>query len=322
MALLYLMGSVGDDHPDWAPEIVAAHANHGLRKRAADADQKRVERLAARLGIPFRLRVLDPEAIRGRRGASLEEAARDARYRALADIVRRSRCDALVLAHHQDDLAETFFMRLLRGSGLTGLGGFGLESEVAGLRVLRPLIEWTRDELRAVARAARLDWGEDATNRDLGPMRNRVRHRLLPYLEKTTDHPPAARMLARTARRLAVEGEALRVFVGETYTRERLERSRPRRVGLPRDSILRHDAAFAPYLVRLLMMDILESAYPPSETRTRELVEFALDARSGALLQSERNVVVWMSPDGVVWAYRKPERRIPREKLIRVFEKT
>ena len=310
------------NRPAWAPEVVAAHIHHGLRGADADADQAAAAKLAAALGVPFRTRRLDGERLRRAAGGSLENALRKARFAALRDILRRSRSQALILAHHQDDLAETFLMRLLRGSGLTGLGAFGPVAEIEGMRVVRPLISWTRAEIRKTARLAGISWREDASNRDPAFLRNRIRHRVLPYLERATDHAPVAQTLARTARLLEREQRALNAYADLLYREARQERLRPRRIGLPRRALLREDAVFAPYLLRRLLADILKSCYPPSEDRIRELEEFSRSARPGGFLQTAHNVVVWMSPEETLWAYAKPRRDISRAQLLQIFQKS
>ena len=320
MALLYLMAGPFE-RPAWAPEVLAAHINHGLRGAESDADQERVARLCGILGLGFYYRRLDGEQLRARGGGSLEQTARHARYAALKSIMEETRAEALVLAHHQDDLAETFLLRLLRGSGLTGLGGFGPEAEVEGMPIIRPLIDWSRAELRQLARDAGIDWSEDATNRDVALMRNRIRHRVLPYLNRITDHPPVARMLARTARRLEREGKALDAIIKKVYGENRLERTDPRRVGIAREVLLRDDALFAPYLVRMLVCDVLQSFYPPSEEHTNSLLEFALSAQPNALHQSERNVVAWISSEDALCVYRKPTLKISRTYPLETFQK-
>lgn len=322
MALLFLMAGPCE-RPEWAPEVVAAHVNHGLRGAESDADEARVARLARELGVAFRHRRLRGEDLRSSaKGEGIESAARSARYKALRDILRQSECGALVLAHHQDDLAETFLMRLLRGSGLMGLGGFGPEAEVEGITLVRPLIDWPREEVREVARQAGLDWGEDSMNLDTRLVRNRLRHRVLPYLDRMTDHPPVVRMLARTARCLEAEAGVLRAHVENLYGEGRRERSEPRRVGLPRAVVAANDALFAPYLLRLLMCDVLESPYPPSAERVSELVRFALEGKAKSLHQSASNVVMWLDADRTIWGYRKPERKIERKRLVEIFEKS
>lgn len=323
MALLYLMAA--DAHrPDWAPAIVVAHVNHCLRGAESDRDEACAKALASELGVVFRVRTLDPEKLKreAKRCGSLEAAAREERYRGFRDICSRGKCGTIALAHHRDDLAETFLMRLLRGSGLSGLGGFGPMADVMGVRVARPLIDWSREELRGVAKMAGIEWGEDASNDDPAFMRNRIRHRVLPYLEHHTDHPPVSRVLARTARLLDREGQAVQKFVATLYARHRKELSRPRRIGLPIKLLAHSDESiFAPYLLREMMIEISETPYPPSEERIAEIEAFLLSTTKDALLQTAGNVVLWISPDDVLWAYRKTERRVERKKLLSLFRK-
>ncbi len=322
VALLYLLTAVPELRPAWAPEIVAFHVNHGLRGAQADADQELARELARTLGVPFHARQLDPEKIHAhaRKNGSLEDAAREARLAALRGLATRSRCQAVALAHHQDDLAETFLMRLLRGSGLRGLGGFGPEAEVLGLRLVRPLIHWSRADLQQVARLAGLEWAEDAMNTDPAFLRCRVRHEILPCLERHTDHPPAARMLAQTARRLERENRALNAYIENLYQTRLLERTDPRRVGLPLALLCEEpEAVFAPYLLRLLLSRLIETPFPPEEKRIVELENFARTAQPGSLMQTARNIVVWISPEGILWAWQKPHRDIPRDEQLRIF---
>jgi tRNA(Ile)-lysidine synthetase-like protein len=324
VALLYLLTGLPELRPAWAPEIVAFHVNHGLRGAQADADETLVFQLARVLRVPVHVRRLDPERIRAhaRRNGSLEDAARSARLNALRGLADRSHCQAVALAHHQDDLAETFLMRLLRGSGLRGLGGFAPETQILGLRLVRPLIHWSRSELQQVAQLAGLEWAEDAMNADPTFLRCRVRHEILPCLERQTDHPPAARMLAQTARRLERENRALSAYIEHLYRTHRVERTDPRRSGLPVALLCQEpEAVFAPYLLRLLLARLIETPFPPEEQRILELENFVRTARPGSLMQTARNIVVWYSPEGILWAWQKPSRNIPRDEQLRIFQK-
>jgi tRNA(Ile)-lysidine synthetase-like protein len=324
VALLYLLAGAPELRPVWAPEIVAFHVNHGLRGARADADEVLACQLARTLEVPVRVNRLDPEKIHthARKNGSLEDAAREARLAALRGLAARSRCQAVALAHHQDDLAETFLMRLLRGSGLRGLGGFAPETEVLGLRLVRPLIHWSRAELQQVVRLAGLEWTEDAMNTDPAFLRCRVRHEILPCLERHTDHPPAARMLAQTARRLERENRALSAYIEHLYRTHLVERTEPQRLGLPLAVLCQGpQSVFAPYLLRLLLSRLIETPFPPEEQRIVELENFARTARPGSLMQTARNIVVWIAPEGLLWVWQKPHRDIPRDEQLRVFRK-
>lgn len=167
-----------------------AHVHHGLRVGTADRDAAFVEAFAKAHDIPFFLKKLDGDALKSAEG-SLEENARDARYKALQEAAEN--CDAIVTAHHAGDQAETMYMRLRRGTTLAGLKGI---QEVRS-NIYRPFLNVTRAELLAYARENNLEWCEDESNSDVKFARNKVRHEFLPQLEK--ECPGAATQLCRIA---------------------------------------------------------------------------------------------------------------------------
>ena len=157
-----------------------AHFNHQLRGDDADRDESFCRELAASLALAIEVGVANVrEAARATR-CSIEDAARTLRYEFLDAAADRLNADVIAVGHSLDDQAETFLLRLIRGAGPRGLGSIYPR---AG-RVIRPLIEIPRADLRQYAEDHRLRWREDETNRDLSIPRNRVRHELLPYLER------------------------------------------------------------------------------------------------------------------------------------------
>jgi tRNA(Ile)-lysidine synthase len=119
------------------------------------------------------------------RGLGLEAVAREARYKALAKMAKKSMCSAILTAHTADDQAETVLMNLLRGAGASGLAGIPPARELAtGLPVLRPLLGISRREILAYLRRHRLPYRTDPTNRQRRFTRNRIRQETLPYLQK------------------------------------------------------------------------------------------------------------------------------------------
>ena len=187
-----------------------AHVHHGLRVGTADRDAAFVEAFARKYEIPFFLKKLDGEALKAAEG-SLEENARDARYQALFDVMRKevpgqAREDtngaAIVTAHHAGDQAETIYMRIRRGTTLAGLRGIQevrnstiltsseLECMDSGcvasrMTIYRPFLNVTRAELLAYAKENNLTWCEDESNSDIKFARNKVRHEWLPQLEQS-----------------------------------------------------------------------------------------------------------------------------------------
>ena len=160
-----------------------AHVHHGLREGTADRDAAFVEAFARKHNVSFFLKKLDGVALKNAEG-SLEENARDARYKALQDAAKN--CDAIVTAHHAGDQAETIYMRLRRGTTLAGLRGIQEIRAVPGhdITIFRPFLNVTREELLTYARKNNLEWREDESNDDVTFARNKVRHDLLPHLEQ------------------------------------------------------------------------------------------------------------------------------------------
>jgi len=168
--------------------LIVCHLNHQLRGRASAADARFVEKLAAQLGLDAAVGSVNVRSLAATNKVSLEAAARAARYQFFAQVAKRRRCRSIFLAHHADDLVETFLINLFRGAGLSGLRSIReVTTHSAGgveLVVVRPLLRIWRREIDAYVRANRLQFREDASNTDLFPLRNRVRHRVIPYLEK------------------------------------------------------------------------------------------------------------------------------------------
>jgi tRNA(Ile)-lysidine synthase len=180
--------------PGYTLHLVAAHLNHSLRGVESDADEEFCRALAARYAIPFESRRIDVKELAAHSRLNLEDAGRQARIRFLDEIRSGYGAAAVALAHHADDQAETVLMRLLRGSGMTGLSGMAPRNERG---YVRPLLDISRSEIEQYLGARGLEWREDASNRDTTFLRNRVRHQLLPLLE--TYNPAVRSCLAATA---------------------------------------------------------------------------------------------------------------------------
>jgi tRNA(Ile)-lysidine synthase len=164
---------------------------------------------AKALGLPVRVCTLGHADLEPHRQAGPEGAARAARYAALWPATDDLGCSWLATGHTLDDQAETVLLQLLRGAGPEGLAGMA----VRGGRLLRPLLGTRRADTRACCAAIGLEWREDPTNAGDGPLRNRVRQRLLPLLEEL--RPGATQALARTAALAADERAWLDPVVAE-----------------------------------------------------------------------------------------------------------
>jgi tRNA(Ile)-lysidine synthase len=193
--LLELKGELG-------VELHFAHLDHQLRGDDSRADARYVANLAHRLGIPATIERRDVRSYHAGQGASLEESAREVRYAFLAEVVRAIGAKRVVTGHTLDDHVETVLMHLIRGTGTGGLRGLqpinSWQTGAGSLIIVRPLLEVTRQETSEYCRRHRLRPRLDVSNLSLSPLRNRIRHQLLPVLKDY--NPQIVDALARTAR--------------------------------------------------------------------------------------------------------------------------
>ena len=181
------------------PPLSAIHIHHGLQP-VADAWPEHCRQVCAALGIPLQVR-----HVQGASCASLERAAREARYAALAAELGAG--DVLLTAQHRDDQAETLLFRLLRGAGVRGLAGMPSSRRLGRGWLVRPLLDVSRRELEAYAQAEGLNWVEDPSNQDDRMARNYLRNRVMPLL--AARWPQAQNNLARSAVHLREAQELL-----------------------------------------------------------------------------------------------------------------
>jgi tRNA(Ile)-lysidine synthase len=225
--------------------IVVGHVNHGLREAESDEDAAWVVELAGSLGVRC-------EVTRVELGEKVsEEAARRHRYEALTEMAVRHDCRAVAVAHTRDDQVETVLHHLLRGTGLKGLAGMSARQPLQdGLELWRPLLEVSREMVEGWLESLGQSWREDATNRQTRWTRNRIRHELLPVLEREYN-PQVRDALVRVAR---LSSEALGIV--EEAVRQLSETSvlqqTPSLVRLNIDSL----AGVPEPMIRALVMDL------------------------------------------------------------------
>jgi tRNA(Ile)-lysidine synthase len=211
VALFYLLKELV---PSLKIRLSLIHFDHGLRSDSP-RDAEFVRRLARRFDVPFwggkgKLKKAP------KKGLSPEAQAREKRYEFFERVSRKTGIRKIALAHHQDDQAETVLMRLLQGTGLRGLQGIRLVSSWKRLTLIRPLIETSRTGIREFLRERKIGFREDSTNRSRGPLRNRVRHELLPLLEKKFN-PQIRGLLCRLADTAVSESGGLDDWVRERW---------------------------------------------------------------------------------------------------------
>ncbi len=169
---------------DWRLNLHIVHLNHSLRGEASERDQLFAEKFAKDLKMPISVKKIDVEHYAQEHRMSIEEAARECRLEFFREEANRLGIQKVALGHHKDDQAETVLFRIIRGTGLRGLGAMKPVTEWQGLTLIRPLIELEKKDLEDYVKERKLTYCIDLSNQETRFMRNRIRHRLLPDLER------------------------------------------------------------------------------------------------------------------------------------------
>ena len=187
--------------------IYIAHYNHKLRGKASLDDQEFVKTLAEKYGLGFHYSTGNVKQHALQQGLSIETAARTMRYKYFERVSKQLKCKLLATAHNANDCIETFFINLLRGSGLTGLSGIPSNRVLLkNVNLIRPLLNFTKDEIIEYAKVRKLTWHEDETNSLLYFTRNKIRHDLIPKLEK--EYNPAIKEIILRTQKLISGADA------------------------------------------------------------------------------------------------------------------
>lgn len=263
MVLAWLIRENGISH-------AIAHCNFSLRDEESDGDELFVRNYAGKYNIPFFPRRFDTAGYASSEGMSIQMAARHLRYEWFDELADREGFDAVAVAHNLNDNAETFFINLLRGTGLNGLTGMSQKYR----NIIRPLLFATRDEIALFARQKKIKFREDSSNSGLKYTRNRIRHKILPELAKV--NPNALAAITETINHLRGSSEIIDKYVGEL----RLKIFRPVTDGIEADvKELKHLHPLSPFIFELFR------AYGLTAGQTRELISL-LDSSPGKYMNT------------------------------------
>ncbi len=285
--------------PDRPPALVVT-CDHGIRPEAAD-EARLVAENAERLGLPWRI-MRTPERASG----NLQDWARRVRYGCLAAAAETAGFDTIVTAHHQDDQAETFLLRLARGSGAYGLGAMAEEGSLDGLRLVRPLLGVPRRKLAELADASGLAIAVDPSNSD--PRFDRVRMRgLMPAL---AEHGITAKRLAGTAGRLRRAAAALDHYA-EALLNEHFHADVFGVVAGPAAALAAVPEEIGLRALALILRAAGGAEYTPPLERIEALREAILAANEGGAVKRTLHGVVVTAGNGRLAARREWGRRGP-----------
>ena len=183
--------------------VLALHCNFHLRGEESDRDEQFVRDFCHKHAIPLEVCHFDTLASASQHKTSIEMEARDLRYRWFAQRAQALDAEAICVAHHKDDQAETLVLNLIRGTGLKGLAAMHPDRIVNGLRIIRPLLDITKKEILNYLSHMEQDYVTDSTNLERDALRNRIRLDLMPMLRQL--NPNITDCLARTAHNVRME---------------------------------------------------------------------------------------------------------------------
>jgi tRNA(Ile)-lysidine synthase len=165
-------------------EVAVAHCNFHLRGEESDGDEQFVVKTCAEYGVEVFVKHFDTKAYAKQNHVSVQVAARDLRYAWFEQLRQDKNFDLIAVAHHADDSVETFFVNLLRGSGITGLKGISVKRE----HIIRPLLFAEREDIERYAYEHEITYREDSSNKEDKYLRNKIRQQLLPRLKEMTEN--------------------------------------------------------------------------------------------------------------------------------------
>lgn len=269
MCLLYLMHAL---RVPLGVRLVVAHYDHHVRLNSR-RDRDLVCGAAQQLGLPF---------VEGRRPGRVikklsEDKLRQLRVAFLQETVRQQKAQAIMTAHHGNDLAETVLMRILRSTGLSGLRGMSVISKWGDVQVLRPLLKFSRQDLQDYVKQQRIPYHHDESNDDVAYLRNQVRQELIPFIEKKYEKQITAHLIA-----LAMTASMDYDYM-ESQTKLLMKKHVHTKAGAVRIKIQvlknMHPALIA--MTLRMMMQEIEQHYTPDLIHTQRLVEAVMQNKQG-----------------------------------------
>ncbi len=253
------------------------HLNHSLRDNSSE-DADFVHKHTTRLALPFTEHTVDVSRLAEEWKLSIETAGRKARYEFFDKVSADVGATKVALGHHQDDITETVLMNLIRGGGSDGLKGI---APIRDDKYIRPLTIFTRQEIEAYLKSINLIHREDPTNADMHHLRNRVRHELLPLLER--DYNPNIRVgLSRTAAIIGSESDYLDDLTRKAFNHCLLNESNPSSIALSRETFLHYHIAIQRRIIRLSVSELKGTMHDFTFQHSNSILDIILGDKPNA----------------------------------------
>lgn len=285
---------------NWMPlNLICAHVNHGFRAESRD-EAEFVRELAEELGLPFELAEFDIPSLMKESGLGPEGTAREKRYEFLIDTAHRYGARSVALAHHADDQAETVLMRLLRGSGLSGLAGIKWKRTEKKVELIRPFLRINKTALIELCQNEGFSYAEDASNLLTKYKRNAIRLEVLPYLEKYNGR--VRQSLVQLAEIAGAEDEYMEATAAKCF--EELVSQRNGKYTVERAAFAAIPAALQRRLIKLILnylsADLSALDFPKIEAVRRGTLQsnpttWSLDLGGGLTCVRQYDIILFTS---------------------------
>lgn len=249
VAMVYILNALKHE---LGVKLILAHYNHNLRKSAIK-DQKFVESLSDQLNLQL-IQEVCPEKITKMKG-SVEELAREYRFQFFINTAKKLKVDCIALAHTKDDLSETVLMRILRGTGLQGLRSILPIREMYQQTFIRPLLNLTKQELLTFLNKGKHSYCIDPTNKDTLFLRNKIRQKLIPLLEKEYN-PNIQEILANLSETITCDYDYLQAQGKKSYQRIAIIGKNSSYVDLPILQIIKQPPAIQRMIFRFAVIEL------------------------------------------------------------------
>lgn len=277
-------------------DIGMAHCNFQLRGAASLSDETFAKEWAREKGVPFYRQRFDTVGFAKSNKLSIQEAARALRYEWFDQLRQREKFDHVLTAHHLDDELETFIINLSRGSGILGLSGI----PICRGKIVRPLLPFSKEDLRRYAQHQKITWREDASNAEEKYLRNKIRHQIAPELKAL--HPDFLNQFKQSIEHLS---QANTIFKDAIQSlRKQLFTEQEKGIWAIEIKAIQNLHPLSAYLYELFA--------PYGFTNTLDLSRL-LTARSGKRLESE--VYTLINSRGFLYLSKTPEKS-PKSYLV------
>jgi len=253
-------------------DLIVAHVNYGYRGKEADKDEKYVKELAEEYKLACE--VCKPTRSDSK-SSNLEASAREIRYDFFQKLLEKEKADKIAVAHNQNDQVETILMFFLRGSGLKGLSGMDHQQG----KIIRPLLDCSREDILKYLKKNKLEFRQDETNKDKTFTRNRLRHELIPHLQKEFN-PNLPATLLQSARAIRDDYEFIGQAIKKTY--KSLVDEKANKVSLSLEKFLQLELALQRGILRHIFIEFLGDTKDISFLDLEETRRILREGKSGS----------------------------------------